>query len=367
MKRVVIAGAGPAGSAAALEMGRVPGIECVMLDKKALPRTKVCGSGLSPWTLTLLDEMGVGEAVRARAFRIDGALIAGSRGEGVALRGDHETAVLLRAEFDELLARHAQRGGAELREGVRLVGVERNGRRVVGVRTSEGDLEADAVIDATGAKGNLVPSDRPGATLHTIVGWYEGVQGTSDVVELYFDRAVRPHYGWVFPETERRVNIGIVFDPARGEGNARERFERFVGERLGARLEGAARLGKLMGHPVHVSAVPRDLVRDGLLVAGEAGRLVDFATAEGIFHALVSGRTAGRMMGEVMGRGREPTRDALADYERRVRAQLAGRMLGGRTLMEALRTPTLDWMLKLSNLGATRTVLTKAFAGLYHG
>jgi menaquinone-9 beta-reductase len=367
MKRVIVAGAGPAGSTAAMELGRVPGIECVMLDKKPLPRTKVCGSGLSPWTLSLLDEMGVGEQVRAKAFRIDGAVIAGSHGPGVALRGDHETAVLLRAEFDELLAREAQQRGAELREGVRLLSIERSGRRVVGVRTSEGDLEADAVVDATGAKGNLVPSERPGGTLHTIVGWYEGVQGTADVVELWFDASVKPHYGWIFPETATRVNIGIVFDPARGEGNARERFERFVGERIGARMEGAQQLGRLMGHPVHASAVPRDLVRDGVLVAGEAGRLVDFATAEGIFHALVSGRVAGQTFAEVLGRGRVPTREAMAGYEKRVQRHLAARMIGGRVLMEALRTPALDWMLRLSHTKASRTVLTKAFAGLYHG
>src|SRR5512145_2507150 len=91
MKRVVVIGAGPAGSAAAMALRTRAGAECTLLDRKAFPRTKVCGSGLSPWTLAFLDQIGVGETVRREAYRIDGAIIAGSRGSGVELRGHHET------------------------------------------------------------------------------------------------------------------------------------------------------------------------------------------------------------------------------------------------------------------------------------
>src|SRR3954470_16466837 len=101
-RKIIVIGAGPAGSAAAMGLTSA-GIECLLLERKELPRTKACGSGLSPWTLKFLDRLGVGEQVRRRAFRIDGAIIAGVDGRGVELRGDHETAVLLRSEFDQLL------------------------------------------------------------------------------------------------------------------------------------------------------------------------------------------------------------------------------------------------------------------------
>ena len=139
MKRVVIAGAGPAGSAAAMTLAGRSGVECIVLDRKPFPRTKVCGSGLSPWTLTLLDRMGMGDKVRAKAFRIDGALIAGTTGDGLALRGDHETAVLLREVFDDLLVREAVARGASFREGVRVNSIARVEGRVVGVETDQGD------------------------------------------------------------------------------------------------------------------------------------------------------------------------------------------------------------------------------------
>src|SRR3989442_653529 len=80
-RRVVVVGAGPAGSAAAMALLRYRGLEVVLLDRASFPRRKVCGSGLSPWALAQLDELGVGPAVRREAYTIRGALIGGASGE----------------------------------------------------------------------------------------------------------------------------------------------------------------------------------------------------------------------------------------------------------------------------------------------
>jgi flavin-dependent dehydrogenase len=343
----------------------------LLLERKALPRTKACGSGLSPWTLTFLDRLGVGEQVRRRAFRIDGAIIAGVDGRGVELRGDHETAVLVRSEFDQLLAREAQSRGAELREGCTVRHIESH-RGQVAVETSDGTFEADAVIDCSGSTGGFDRERRRAsasasqATLHTIMGWYQGLQGTSDVVELFFDRELKPHYGWVFPEAAGRVNVGICFAPDKAKPNARQRFEAFLERRLAQRLRGADQLGSWIGHPVQVSSVPRQLTAPGVLRAGEAGWLADFATAEGIYHALVSGHLAGSHLKRLAEQGWRDDLDGRS-YQSRVMKALAPRMLGGRLLMSALKSPALDIALGFSSMRATRGVLKRAFSGLYHG
>jgi flavin-dependent dehydrogenase len=345
--------------------------ECLLLERKALPRTKACGSGLSPWTLKFLDRLGVGEQVRRRAFRIDGAIIAGVDGEGIELRGDHETAILLRSEFDELLAREAERRGATLQEGCSVRRIEeRNGQ--VSVETTQGTFEADAVVDCTGATGGFDkarrrPEGTTGeTTLHTIMAWYEGMEGCSDVVELFFDRELKPHYAWVFPETSRRVNVGLCFLPTPSQPNARQHFEAFLERRLAARLRRAELIGKWIGHPVNVSALPRKLVAPGVLRAGEAGWLSDFATAEGIYHALVSGHLAGSHLADLAA---GDWRNDLAGtrYQAKVVKALGPRMLGGRLLMTALKGPALDTALRFSSARATREVLKRAFSGLYHG
>src|SRR5688572_14582439 len=136
MRRAIVIGAGPAGAAAAMRLARSKDVECVVLERKTLPRTKACGSGLSPWTLRYLDQLGVGRQVRERAFRIDGAIIAGTEGEGVELRGDHETAILLRSSFDELLIREAEARGAKLCEGTRVRRIQADNGQL-GVETEQ--------------------------------------------------------------------------------------------------------------------------------------------------------------------------------------------------------------------------------------
>jgi len=342
-----------------------------LLERKVLPRTKACGSGLSPWTLKFLDRLGVGPEVRRRAFRIDGAIIAGTDGRGVELRGDHETAVMLRSEFDELLTREAVRRGTELRENCTVRRVESH-RGQVAIETTEGTFEGDAVIDCSGATGGFdrerrrEPRAAGQSTLHTIMAWYEGVQGTSDVVELFFDRELKPHYGWIFPETAKRVNVGLCFEPDKARPNARQRFEEFLERRLARRLQGAEQLGSWIGHPVNVSSVPMQLSAPGVLRAGEAGWLADFATAEGIYHALVSGHLAGAHLARLAGRNWQADLDGRS-YQTSVLKALAPRMLGGRLLMSALKSPALDMALRFSSARATREVLRRAFSGLYHG
>lgn len=374
------------------------GVECVLLEKKALPRTKACGSGLSPWTLDLLDRLGVGPEVRAQAFRIDGAIIAGSEGRGLELRGEHETAVLRRSELDYLLATKAAQRGADLRDSVTVKGLTRGGARGVEVLTSEGPLEADLVIDASGATGHLdrylphsdAPVALPGGlrwaasgpkvaeflrdraqkerrTLHTIMGWYQGVSGCSDVVELFFDAELRPHYAWIFPETKERVNIGLCMLPKKGGMNAKQHFEAFLERRLSKRLKGAELLGKWIGHPVQVSAAAQGLVGDRVLRAGEAGWLADAATAEGIYHALLSGKLAGEFAAKQLLQGGDTSEAGLRPYEAAVNKALLGRLALGRALMSGLNSNVLDRVLGVGHSAFAQKALSRAFTGLYHG
>ncbi len=362
MKRVVVIGAGPAGSATAMSLQRFAGVEVLLLDRATFPRRKACGSGLSPWCLELLDEMGLGGAVRREAFAVGAARIGGARGEVLELRSHYQAAVLLRSRLDELLATEAVRRGARLRDGVRAREIVREGGNVVGVSTSDGDLEADAVVVANGANTTFARLARPGKTLHTYMAWYEGVEGVIDAVELYFDRVVKPYYGWLFPESEGRVNIGVVFLPRRGEANARERFDAFVDARLGSRMQRATRIGRPVGHPVATTHRPTRLAQQGLVIAGEAGRLVDPATAEGIHHSLASGWIAGGHLGELFEARRPPSLENLEPYTHMVRRAIGHRLVVGQSLLQFSKTPLLDWLIRFGSFRPVRSLLTRALA-----
>lgn len=355
-------GAGPAGSAAAMSLQQFRGVEVLLLERGTFPRRKPCGSGLSPWALAVLDRMDVGPRIRAQAYPIRAARIGGANLEPIELRGRYEAAIYSRSDFDMLLAREAARRGAVLREGVRVEELVRHDGRLIGVRTSAGTIEADAAIVCNGATSTLAPAPRPGTTLNSIMGWYEGVEDVSDAVELYFDPPVRPYYGWLFPESRGRVNIGICYAPTLGAPNARERFHEFVEMRFARRLRGAARIDRLIGHPIATTRKPTALVQDGTLLAGEAARLVDPATAEGIYSALESGLLSGRVLGSVLDAGHPPSPARLAPYAQMIRQRLGRRLIAGDVLLKALGTPILDVVLHLGSMKPVRTALTWALA-----
>ncbi len=363
MKRVIVIGAGPAGSATAMSLTKFSDIEVLLLDKATFPRRKVCGSGLSPWTLDLLDEMEVGSIIRKEAYPIKAGIIGGVGGTTVELRSDYEAAVLLRSRFDTLLAYEANKRGAKLTEGIRVQELIQENGHLLGVKTNQGEIEADAAIVCSGGATKLAQAKRPGNTLRAMMGWYEGVAGISDAVEIYFDTMVKPYYGWVFPETQNRVNIGICYDPTIGHLNAKQRFEAFIEERLAQRLKYASRVDYLMGHPIAITHKPTALVQPGTLVAGEAGNLVDPATAEGIHTALASGIIAGEFLGSLLAQGSLPTVENLSPYTTLVRKKIGPRLMAGNVFQQVAKTPILDFALRFGSFKPVKDVLNWALTG----
>ena len=66
---VLIIGAGPAGSAAAIILARA-GLDVVLVDQHAFPRDKVCGDGLIPDAHHALAKLGVLAEVMHQAQQI---------------------------------------------------------------------------------------------------------------------------------------------------------------------------------------------------------------------------------------------------------------------------------------------------------
>ncbi|WP_445632763.1 NAD(P)/FAD-dependent oxidoreductase [Nostoc sp. DSM 114161] len=364
MKRVAVIGAGPAGCAAAINLKKFSNIEVLLLDKATFPRRKVCGSGLSPWTLELLDRMGIGNTVRKAAYPIRAGIIGGVGGTAVELRSHYEAAVLVRSQLDTILAHEAAHRGAQLIEDTRVEELIRENGRLIGIKTNQGNLEVDAAIVCNGGTSKLASAKRPGNTLRSLMGWYEGVDSIGDALEIYFDPMVKPYYGWVFPESQNRVNIGICYDAAYGDLNARQRFQQFIEERLGKRMRHASQIGYLMGHPIAVTHKPTALVQAGVLVAGEAGNLVDPATAEGIHTALASGLLAGEFMGSVLDRGTEPSFQKLAPYTQLIQKKIAPRLRAGNWFLQAAKTPILDLALRFGSLKSVQQTLLWVIAGV---
>jgi flavin-dependent dehydrogenase len=79
--KIVIVGAGPSGSACALALARRGQAEVLLLDKSTYPRVKVCGSGLSPLSLAVLDHLEIRDRFSPKALRMPKLLARGPGGQ----------------------------------------------------------------------------------------------------------------------------------------------------------------------------------------------------------------------------------------------------------------------------------------------
>lgn len=327
MTDAIVVGAGPAGAAAAIALRRAQ-IAVMLLDRDSFPRDKTCGSGLSPNAIALADRLGIGPELRKRAYPIANVKIVTPGGRSMVLASNAAAVVLLRRDFDELLVRHAQSLGATVRDGVRVSALVREGERVVGVRTAQGEeLRARYVLCADGSHSIFSVDTRPKRSISTLMGWWEDAEFTPGQLEMIFDREIAPLYGWLFPETDRRVNIGICMEGQESDGrkadrNVRHVFEHFLAAHYGARLRAARQVGRLRGHPiVYTRWVDRCSV-PGAVYIGESARLTNYATGEGIAQAMHSGMLGAEAVADALSQ-RLTEKNAMRRYLWRLRRRFA--------------------------------------------
>lgn len=332
---VLIIGAGPAGSACAAALAQA-GHDVCLIDQHDFPREKVCGDGLIPDAHAALARLGVLEVVMARATPVSHVRCVAPRGGQVDVPG--ALAVLPRRELDHLLVENARQRGARVVTPVRFEATVEADGRVIGARLRHRDavveMRARWVVLATGAgvqplvaTGLCTRRTPSGIALRGYVRnpAQAGRQTTMDIV---WDRALRPGYGWVFPCGPDTWNIGVgafFRRDARGRGqaadaNLRRMFDDFT--RLyppaAALMRGGTLQGDLRGAPLRCALDGARPGRPGLLAAGEAiGSTYDF-TGEGIGKALETGLLAAdTLRAHGLGTGAASAADAavLSAYE----------------------------------------------------
>jgi geranylgeranyl reductase family protein len=317
---VGIIGAGPAGLATAVHLGQLGVDRVVIVDRMDFPRDKTCGSAVSPKGREVLEALGVSDAVDRESYTISGMRLVTPRGRDAIMSSRQDVAVICnRRILDNLLLQRAQQSGARFLSNFEASHLLQRADRVVGFRGADGrEVRAEYTVVADGAHTRFAPERGPRRLIQAIMGWWEGVPFRSHHLEMIFDDLVAPYYGWLFPEGEDRVNIGICYEDKALTRNARQLFQNFLDKHYRDRLVTARQIGSWKGHPISFATNFARLTSAGRMVVGEAGRMTHPATAEGIYQGMRSGMLAAKTLSNILKDGvqQEP---AFRNYERACR------------------------------------------------
>jgi flavin-dependent dehydrogenase len=332
---VVVVGGRVAGSATAMLLARL-GHDVVVVDQASFPSDTVSTHSIARSGVVQLHRWGLLDEVLDSGAPAIRQVTFHARGESVSRPVKHKGGVDFfvaprRYVLDTIIAAAAERAGADVRPGVTVTGVQRDGRgRVVGVRGrdragAEIDIGARYVIGADGLRsrvarsaGAVISEARPagGATQYA---YYAGIPWTG----LEFFIGERSLSG-VFPTHHGQACIWICTPSADAKAvrrSARSRAAAF-GEllersapQLAERLRQARRTSPVAGM-LRMPNQVRQAFGPGWALVGDASYHRDAITGYGISDAFRDAEFLATALDQALGAVADETA-ALTLYQRR--------------------------------------------------
>lgn len=277
----IIVGSGPSGSLAALVLARA-GKRVALIDKARFPRPKVCGDCVNPSCWPIWQRHGLTErfaelpheSLRGISLELNHKVVF-KHNFVLSERGER---AVEREILDNWLCHEAEEAGAQLFHGVRVDGVDLKGE----VKTTQGLFKGRFIIGADGR--NSIVSRLSGLATYrqtcTRVAWQANIE--PDELDHYVHMHVfnEGYYGMT-RTSEKTANLCLVLG-SKANATPQKIANRYF-----------PKLPSQVWHSIYpISRRTAELGRGRILLVGDAARVVEPFTGEGIYFALSSGEAA---------------------------------------------------------------------------
>ena len=304
---VAIVGAGPAGSSAAIFLAR-KGYSVALIDKERFPREKLCGDFINPINRPVFRALGVEKKIlsqqheKVTSFRMTS--FSGEATEAALACKNEDTGLgLRRFDLDHILLEQAASEGVGLFQDSRVQGIRKEG--------NEWNLEIDrgGIVEhlracvLIGADGrNSWVAHRLGmvtaaSTRGRSVGFQVRLKSAAKIGNKVEIHLFPGGYAGLVGLGDYIITLGFAID----KGSLRQRHlpERLLDSHLSVNrhLKDILQCSEVIGeirstYPVYFS--PRRSYGDGALLVGDAARVSEPVTGEGIYFAMKSGEFAAK-------------------------------------------------------------------------
>jgi digeranylgeranylglycerophospholipid reductase len=328
---VLVVGAGPAGSVTAWYAAK-GGASVLLVEKRQEIGSPVrCGEGLSKYWLK---DVGIPEDRRWIANEVDGARIFSPAGKAWIIdeksAGNEVGYVIERDQFDKYLAQLAARAGAEIMLKTWVKGIIKKDGFVCGaVARHMGEdvrINAKIVVGADGYESqvgrwagidtSLKPND-----IDTCIQYrMTGIECDRRFCDFYLGSVAPGGYIWVFPKNEDTANVGIgvQLSKIKNPGEVKQYLDRWIEKQPG--IKKGKKIDMVAG-AVSISQPLERTVDNGLMLVGDAARMIDPITGGGVSNGCKAGKVCGEVAAQAI-EAKDCSAEFLQRYERGWRAIL---------------------------------------------
>jgi geranylgeranyl reductase family protein len=322
--KICIIGAGPAGAATAVFLGK-ENIKHIIVDAASFPRDKICGDGLDLKAITMLNHVDTtilqneikegGNIEACWGFRLINPK--GKYTEFVFKpeKGNENKppyGVSKRFALDNILVDKMNKNYSTFLQETKAIKIERIGNKwkIIAQQKDKKQIEinCDLLVGADGDHSVVLKhiGERKINRAHYAGGvrqYWKGIQGIHEknLMEVYYPKKYPMSYFWIFPLGNGLANVGygILSDvAAKNNYNIREIFTDLIKTDtiLKTRFSNATSLENVSGWGLPLASLRRKCSGNGWILVGDAASMISPTTGEGVGTGMQTGFIAAKFI-----------------------------------------------------------------------